>query len=133
MRRWAASLRGTKRMLTASVCAAALSAGPAFAQDAAASTGPNPILIGLLAAGAVSIAALAWVFRVSAASRNASAFWTKKLAELKAQLEKSDAVLSAHPGLVLVWEDDYESIGQGWGTPKILGGPAALASLMSFA
>jgi len=118
---------------SASLFALALSAAPAIAQDGGGSTGPNPVFIGLLAAGAVAIAALAWAVRVSAASRNASSFWTKKLAELEAQLEKSDAVLSAHPGLVLVWEDDYESIEQGWGTPKILGGPAALASLMSFA
>ncbi len=124
--RWAAAL-----LATAAPLALSIAASPALAQDAAA--GPNPILIGLTAAGAITIAALAWAFRVSAASRNASAFWTKKLAELEAQLEKSDAVLSAHPGLVLVWEDDYESIEQGWGAPKILGGPAALASLMSFA
>ncbi len=126
--------QAAKRLFRASAGLAALVAGtlPAAAQGAAPA-GPDPILIGLLAAGAVTTAALAWAFRVSAASRNASAFWTKKLAELEAQLEKSDAVLSAHPGLVLVWEDDYESIEQGWGTPKILGGPAALASLMSFA
>ncbi len=124
-----------KRRLADSAGLAALLVfgGPAFAQDAAPSVGPSPILIGALAAGAVTIAALAWAFRVSSASRNASTFWTKKLAELEAQLEKSDAVLSAHPGLVLVWEDDYESVENGWGTPKILGGPAALASLMSFA
>lgn len=134
MQRKAERRRMAKGLLRASAGLAAIVAGaaPALAQDAAPA-GPNPILVGLLAAGAVTIAALAWAFRVSTASRNASAFWTKKLAELEAQLEKSDAVLSAHPGLVLVWEDDYESIEQGWGTPKILGGPAALASLMSFA
>lgn len=119
-------------MASAAFCALSAASSPALAQGAE-TAGPNPILAGLLAAGAVTVAALAWAFRVSAASRNASAFWTKKLAELEAQLEKSDAVLSAHPGLVLVWEDDYESMEQGWGTPKILGGPAALASLMSFA
>ncbi len=134
MQRETNRLLTAKRLLKVSAGLAALVAAttPALAQESAPA-GPNPILIGLLAAGAVTIAALAWAFRVSAASRNASAFWTKKLAELEAQLEKSDAVLSAHPGLVLVWEDDYESIEQGWGTPKILGGPAALASLMSFA
>lgn len=129
-----------KRVLgaSASLFALAVSIAPALAQTTPANTtaavaGPNPVLIGLLAAGATALAALAWAVRVSAASRNASTFWTKKLAELEAQLEKSDAVLSAHPGLVLVWEDDYDSITNGWGTPKILGGPAALASLMSFA
>ncbi|NWG71124.1 MAG: PAS-domain containing protein [Parvularculaceae bacterium] len=113
-----------------------LLAASAFAQDEAApaiAQAVDPIIIGFVAAGALAIAAIAWALRVSAASRNASVVWTKKLSELEAQLEKSDAVLSAHPGLVLVWEDDYASIEQGWGAPKILGGPAALASLMSFA
>lgn len=119
-------------MASAALGALAMAPSPALAQGIEAA-GPNPVLVGLLAAGAITVAALAWAFRVSTASRNASAYWTKKLAELEAQLEKSDAVLSAHPGLVLVWEDDYESMEQGWGTPKILGGPAALASLMSFA
>ncbi len=128
--------RSATRRFAASVSLFAFALKPAhvFAQEAAAAVaGPDPVLIGLLAAGAVALAALAWAVRVSAASRNASTFWTRKLAELEAQLEKSDAVLSAHPGLVLVWEDDYQSIEQGWGAPKILGGPAALASLMSFA
>jgi signal transduction histidine kinase len=114
----------------------ALSALPAIAQNETApvvSQAIDPVIIGFVAAGALAVAAIAWALRVSAASRNASVVWTKKLAEMEAQLEKADAVLSAHPGLVLVWEDDYASIEQGWGAPKILGGPAALASLMSFA
>ncbi|MBL4620653.1 MAG: PAS-domain containing protein, partial [Marinicaulis sp.] len=57
---------------------------------------------------------------------------SNRLAEMEARLEKAEAVLSAHPGLVLVWEDDSETIKEGWGDPKILGGPAALASLLSF-
>lgn len=132
MKRWASDLRTPKSALRLSAAAIALIGSPAVAEtsDAAAS---QPILIGLLASGALAVAAIAWALRVSAASRNASVIWTKKLAEMEAQLEKSDAVLSAHPGLVLVWEDDYASIEQGWGAPKILGGPAALASLMSFA
>jgi len=145
MRLSATGIRVVKRALgaSASLFALAVPIAPTLAQTTlaqttlapttAAVTGPDPVLIGLLAAGATALAALAWAVRVSAASRNASTFWTKKLAELEAQLEKSDAVLSAHPGLVLVWEDDYDSITKGWGTPKILGGPAALASLMSFA
>ena len=135
MRRRAKEGQIGNRLLTASTGLLTIlgGSGSALADDAIVASGPDPIMIGLLAAGSVSVAALAWAFRVSAASHNASAFWTKKLAELEAQLEKSDAVLSAHPGLVLVWEDDYESIEKGWGTPKILGGPAALASLMSFA
>jgi signal transduction histidine kinase len=86
-----------------------------------------------LSAGAIAIAAIAWALRTITLSRNASAEWSDKLATMEARLEKSEAVLSAHPGLVLVWEDDYEDIENGWGRPKVLGGPAGLASLMSFA
>ncbi|MHA7873192.1 MAG: PAS-domain containing protein, partial [Hyphococcus sp.] len=81
---------------------------------------------------ALTTASIIWAIRVSAASRHQSVHWSERLAEMEARLEKSDAVLSAHPGLVLVWEDDNESIKNGWGEPKILGGPAALASLLSF-
>ncbi len=133
MKAGASERRTPKTTLRLSTGMALIAAAPAFAQSAEVATAPQPIFIGLLAAGALTVAAVAWALRISAASRNASVIWTKDLAEMEAQLEKSDAVLSAHPGLVLVWEDDYESIEQGWGAPKILGGPAALASLMSFA
>ncbi len=129
--------RTTSAALRLSTAGLTLFSGQALAQAEGAAgvvvRGPDPVIVGVLAAGALAVAAVAWALRVSAASRNASVTWTKKLAEMEAQLEKSDAVLSAHPGLVLVWEDDYQSIEQGWGAPKILGGPAALASLMSFA
>ncbi|MEK7264892.1 MAG: hypothetical protein AAB227_02230, partial [Pseudomonadota bacterium] len=133
MQRWASDLKASKSALRLSAAAIALMGSSAIAQTPEAAASAQPVLIGLVASGALVVAAMAWALRVSAASRNASVIWTKKLAEMEAQLEKSDAVLSAHPGLVLVWEDDYESIEQGWGAPKILGGPAALASLMSFA
>jgi len=94
--------------------------------------GLNPVVVGAAGAVAMAISAVIWAMRVSAASQNQSITWSSKLAEMEAQLEKSDAVLSAHPGLVLVWEDDHSTIESGWGDPKILGGPAALASLLSF-
>lgn len=124
-------MRRLKGALSLSTALAGLAA-PAFAQDGAVFAS-QPLLFGFLAAAVLAAGAVALAARSRALARNASVFWTKKLAEMEAQLEKSDAVLSAHPGLVLVWEDDYESIEQGWGAPKILGGPAALASLMSFA
>lgn len=134
MRLGAKDRRRLLKALSLSTALAPMTAAAAFAEAPdAALAGPQPAFIGILAAGALAVAAVAWALRVLAASRNASVIWTKKLAEMEAQLEKSDAVLSAHPGLVLVWEDDYQSIEQGWGAPKILGGPAALASLMSFA
>lgn len=134
MRLGAKDRRKLLKALRLSTALAPIATAPAVAQAPETTVAtPEPILIVLFAAGALAVAAVAWGLRVLATSRNASVIWTKKLAEMEAQLEKSDAVLSAHPGLVLVWEDDYESIEHGWGAPKILGGPAALASLMSFA
>ncbi len=107
---------------------AALAAVPVPAESAAI----DPILVGAGGAIALAVAAVIWALRISAATRNQSLNWSEKLAEMEARLEKSDSVLSAHPGLVLVWEDDTDSLSGGWGSPKILGGPAALASLLSF-
>ena len=92
----------------------------------------DPLLVGAGGAMAIAVAAVLLAVRVASATKNQSLHWSKRLAEMEARLEKSDAVLSAHPGLVLVWEDDTESLNDGWGDPKILGGPAALASLLSF-
>ncbi len=92
----------------------------------------SPSVVAGVGAAALTLAAIAWALRAHGAARSASTVWSGKLAEMEARLEKADAVLSAHPGLVLVWDDDFDAIENGWGSPKILGGPAALASLMSF-
>lgn len=117
------------------------SALPAWAQMPGLETQGSPLIlaaldpstVGVIGSCALGIAAVAWAIRSNDAANSLSADWSKKLADMEARLEKSDGILSAHPGLVLVWEDDYEAIDQGWGAPRILGGPAALASLMSFA
>lgn len=86
-------------------------------------------------AGAVffALAALLWAIRTASASRHLTSDWSRRLARMEAQLEKSESVLASHPGLVLVWaENDDEAI-DGWGRPRVLGGPAALASLITFA
>ncbi len=120
----------------AAFSAAAIAAGGASAQDATvaepAAFAIDPLIAAAAGAIALACAAMLWAYRVSASTRHQSLHWSKRLAEMEARLEKSDAVLSAHPGLVLVWEDDNEAIESGWGDPKILGGPAALASLLSF-
>ena len=111
-------------------------ASPAIAQESDAAglvSNLDPMIVGVIGAFSLAGAAAAWAVKATNAARTTSSTWSKKLAKMEARLEKADAVLSAHPGLVLVWEDDYDAIDGGWGTPKILGGPAALASLMSFA
>ncbi|MEM6414444.1 MAG: ATP-binding protein [Pseudomonadota bacterium] len=93
----------------------------------------DPFVIGTGCAGALSIAAIAWGLHAVSARNKAALSWTKRLADMEARLEKSEAVLSAHRGLILVWDESETDARKGWGKPRILGGPAALASLMSFA
>lgn len=130
-------LRRVCSRLTASRRALFLSAGaaltPSFARAAEGGlAGLDPVVLGAVGAVSVALAAVALAIRVSAASKTQSVTWSNRLAVMEAQLEKAEAVLSAHPGLVLVWEEDFDAVEKGWGEPKILGGPAALASLMSF-
>lgn len=89
----------------------------------------------VLTSGAVlfAMAAGLWAFRVSAAGKNATVHWSRRLAEMEARFERTESILASHPGLVLVWDDTYEDIDKGWGKPRVLGGPAALASLLTFA
>lgn len=134
MRRYAKFLMAATSLSGLGWAAGAVLSAAAAAEPAAAggSLALDPVVAGAGGAIALALAAVAWAFRVSAATRNQSVFWSDRLAEMEARLEKSDSILSAHPGLVLVWEDDTESLNAGWGSPKILGGPAALASLLSF-
>ena len=94
--------------------------------------GIDPLLAAAVGAVGLAIAAVLWSIRVSATARTQTVAWSRRLSEMEAKLEKTEAVLSAHSGLVLVWDDDQEELESGWGDPKILGGPAALASLLSF-
>ncbi|MEM9617142.1 MAG: PAS-domain containing protein [Pseudomonadota bacterium] len=123
-----------RNLLGATALAGVFAPAQAFAQSGLEGLIANldPFAVGVAGAVALTTASVIWAIRVSAATRHQAVHWSDRLAEMEARLEKSDAVLSAHPGLVLVWEDDNESIQEGWGNPKILGGPAALASLLSF-
>ncbi len=128
-------MRLPKQFLLGSSALAAMAA-PALAQTSETigteAVTFDPLLVGAAGAVSLAVAAVLWAMRVSAATKDQSVHWSRRLAEMEARLEKADGVLSAHPGLVLVWEDDSDSLKAGWGDPKILGGPAALASLLSF-
>jgi signal transduction histidine kinase len=86
-------------------------------------------------AGAVffALGALLWALRAAGASRDMTKDWSRSLAQMEAQLEKSESILASHPGLVLVWAESDDDLEDGWGSPRVLGGPAALASLITFA
>ncbi|MCQ8185192.1 sensor histidine kinase [Parvularcula maris] len=95
--------------------------------------GLEPTLAVTLGAVAFALAVLFWAMRVASASNNITSDWSKNLARMEAQLEKSESILASHPGLVLVWEESDDEVSDGWGAPRVLGGPAALASLITFA
>ncbi|MEM9811003.1 MAG: hypothetical protein AAF788_07240, partial [Pseudomonadota bacterium] len=86
-------------------------------------------------AGAVffALGALLWALRAASASKHLTSDWSRHLAVMEAQLEKSESILASHPGLVLVWSETDDELADGWGRPRVLGGPAALASLITFA
>lgn len=104
--------------------------GTAFAQSAGG-VDPTHVLTG----GAVlfALASALWAVRVSMAGRTATVDWSRKLANMEARFERAESILATHPGLVLVWDDSLEDLDTGWGRPRVLGGPAALASLLTFA
>ncbi|MEE4212032.1 MAG: PAS-domain containing protein [Parvularcula sp.] len=80
-----------------------------------------------------ALAALLWAIHTASSNRYITRDWSRHLAQMEAQLEKSESVLASHPGLVLVWSEADDDVFDGWGSPRVLGGPAALASLITFA
>ncbi len=84
-------------------------------------------------AAATGIAALLWALRVTDGARGAMAKWRARAAELEEKLARADSIFGAHPGLVLIWEDEAPPGDDwDWGAPRLYGAPLALASLMRF-
>lgn len=85
--------------------------------------------------GAILIAFIAVMFalRLSVREGAAASRWKNKATELDRRLGSYDAIMGAYPGLILVWEENTVAAETGWGDPKVLGSPAALASIMRFA
>ena len=85
--------------------------------------------------GAIVIAFIAVMFalRLSMREGAAASRWKNKATDLDRRLGSYDAIMGAYPGLILVWEENTVSAETGWGDPKVLGSPAALASIMRFA
>lgn len=129
----AAAWRALGGVSAIALAAGAAAIGTAHAQGGA-SLDLEPAIVAAIGSAALAAAALAWAARASAGARRGVADWSRRLAEMEARLEDTEAVLSAYRGLILVWDDNEEDgADDGWGRPKVLGGPAALASLMSFA
>lgn len=85
--------------------------------------------------GAIVVAFVAVMFalRLSLREGASASRWKTKATDLDRRLGSYDAIMGAYPGLILVWEENTVTPESGWGDPKVLGSPAALASIMRFA
>jgi signal transduction histidine kinase len=89
----------------------------------------------LVAAGSacVGIAALIWALRVTEGARGSLQRWKDRVRELEDRIARWDAVFGAHPGVVLIWDEETAGVSEtDWGAPKAFGSPLALASLLRF-
>jgi len=82
--------------------------------------------------GAVLLAVLAMLLAYRSASAGGSGEdrWKDKCADLDHKLSRLDSVFGSYPGLILVWEETVPDTG--WGSPRLFGSPAALASMVRF-
>lgn len=88
----------------------------------------------LVAAGAaaIAVASLLWALRVTDGARGGVEAWKKRARDLEDTVSWADAIFGAHPGVVLIWEDNLIDGETDWGKPRIYGSPLALASLLRF-
>lgn len=82
---------------------------------------------------AALIAALLWAMRVTDGARGAARKFRDRAARLEEDLARADSVFGAHPGVILVWEDDaLEAEGDEISPPQLYGSLAALAGLLRY-
>jgi signal transduction histidine kinase len=88
-----------------------------------------------ITAGAIAFAVmvLVWASQMTLGARSAQTRWRAHAATIDDKLERLDAILSAHPGVVLVWEHDDPDPENNWGSPRVYGSSVAFASLLRFA
>ncbi len=101
--------------------------------SASIATSLDPQLLITGASVAFAIGAGAYCVKLMSNTGDTAVTWSRKVAKMEARLEQSESVLASHPGLVMVWDDAIADVEEGWGAPRVLGGPAALASLLTFA
>ena len=89
----------------------------------------------IVTAGAVLLAVLTSFFalRSTLGGDGSAKGWKDKCAELDRQIGQFDSIFGAYPGLILVWEEKKVDVESDWGSPRVYGSPAALASMIRFA
>ena len=82
---------------------------------------------------AALIAVTLWALRITDGARGAARKFRDRATKLEEQLARADSVFGAHPGVILVWEDDAldENLDE-ISAPQLYGSPAALAGLLRY-
>lgn len=96
----------------------------------------QPLMILIAGAAAFGLAALLWALRISDGARGASRKFREEAARLREKLARAESVFGAHPGVIMVWEDETpeaKAAAHDWGSPNLYGSPVALMGLMRFA
>lgn len=89
----------------------------------------------ILAVGctAALIAVMLWALRITDGARGATKKFRDRANKLEEQLARADSVFGAHPGVILVWEDEaLEADGDDISPPQLYGSLAALAGLLRY-
>ncbi len=91
----------------------------------------------IIALGAVffAIAVTLWAINLTRGIRSANHLWHKRARDLEEKISQADSIFSAHPGLVIIWDDltaDPDKEAGDWGAPRVQGSPVALGSLLTY-
>ena len=98
----------------------------------------QPIILLVAGAAAFGIAALLWALRISDGARGAAKRYRESEQKVQEELARAKSVFGAHPGVIMVWDDDTTAEGERkvpqteWGLPNLYGSPVALMGLLRF-
>ena len=89
----------------------------------------------LMTAGAAmfGIGCLLWALRISDGARGSARRYKDRAGDLESQLAEKGSLLGAHPGVIMVWQDNALDVrGDEITAPELYGSPVALAGLLNF-
>src|SRR5690606_19963472 len=92
----------------------------------------QPLVLLVAGAAAFGIAALLWALRISDGARGAARKYREEEQKSRERLARAESVFGAHPGVIMVWDDEEVTEGgkpkvqSEWGLPNLYGSPVAL-------
>lgn len=89
-----------------------------------------PVLVAV-GASALALSSMLWSLRVTDGHRGAANRYRDRSRSLEEKLARADSIFGAHPGVILVWEED-ELDGDEIGQPQVYGSPVALGGMLRF-